>query len=115
MLQLCCLGTHACSCGVLFRRVAGKAKAAAAAANARQDVTLALSQALPSLLRKFQTDPTKVSPVCSVSHPLCPHMPDVLHELLYSLPEDKRQEKTCPPADKSPTYPIYPLRGHLGP
>lgn len=42
--------------------MAGKAKAAAAAASAQQDVTLALSQALPSLLRKFQTDPTKVAP-----------------------------------------------------
>lgn len=38
----------------------GKAKAATAAASARQEVTLALSQPLPALLRKFQTEPRKV-------------------------------------------------------
>lgn len=39
---------------------AGKAKAAAkAAADARQDMTLALGQALPTLLRKFQSDAVK--------------------------------------------------------
>ena len=36
---------------------AGKAKAAAAA---RQGMTLALGQALPALLRKFQSDPVRV-------------------------------------------------------
>jgi hypothetical protein len=40
--------------------VTGKAKAAAAAAGARQNATLALSQALPALLRKFSTDPVRV-------------------------------------------------------
>lgn len=40
---------------------AGKAKAAAAAAAAaRQDMTLALGQALPALLRKFQSDAVRV-------------------------------------------------------
>ena len=38
----------------------GKAKAAKAAAEARQDATLALSQALPQLLRKFSTDDMRV-------------------------------------------------------
>ena len=44
---------------MLCRTVTGKAKAAAAVASARQDITLALSQPLPALLRKFQTEPIK--------------------------------------------------------
>ena len=44
---------------MLCRTVTGKAKAAAAVASARQDVTLALIQPLPALLRKFQTEPIK--------------------------------------------------------
>ena len=43
----------------------GKAKAATAAASARQEVTLALSQPLPTLLRKFQTEPRKVRLQCT--------------------------------------------------
>ena len=46
---------------MLCRTVTGKAKAAAAVASARQDITLALSQPLPALLRKLQTEPIKVS------------------------------------------------------
>ena len=37
----------------------GKARAATAAASARQEATLALSQPLPALLHKFQTEPRK--------------------------------------------------------
>ncbi len=49
------------------RKVMGKAKAATAAASARQEVTLALSQPLPALLRKFQTEPRKARTQCTPS------------------------------------------------
>lgn len=69
---------HGLSKGIswcLVRRVTGKAKAAAAAAGARQEATLALSSALAPLLRKFQTDAVKVPSLPS----LLAHTPALLH------------------------------------
>ena len=54
------------------RQLGGKAKAAAAAQKRRQDLTLALMPSLPKLLRRFQTDPIKVCPACSL--PILPVM-----------------------------------------
>lgn len=42
------------------RQMGSKVKAAAAAEKHRQDITLALIPTLPQLLRRFQTDPSKV-------------------------------------------------------
>ena len=75
----------------LPRRVTGKAKAAKAAADARQDATLALSQALPRLLRKFSTDDTQVrASRCDLSHPcmglLCAGAGSLLSGLHFCLP-----------------------------
>lgn len=73
---MCCVDVWSLIADVwVHRKIAGKAKAAAAAASARQDITLALSQALPSLLRKFNTDPTKVLALFSFTGvPLVPSM-----------------------------------------
>ena len=67
-IPCCLMGSSVCALltGSIAhcRKVMGKAKAATAAASARQEVTLVLSQPLPALLRKFQTEPTKARAPC---------------------------------------------------
>ncbi len=86
---------------------AGRAKAAVqAAAAARQDMTLALGQALPALLRKFQSDAVRVrAPPCRpvqrrrLALPsICgAWAPALLHPLLQRPCQARRAQPLAPP------------------